>query len=178
MKTGSIKIGDADLNVRLATTPKQEAKGLMDVSKLPENEGMLFCYPEEKILSFWMKSTPIPLSIAFFDRNKKIIQIEDLKPNDEASIKTERPAMWALEVNQGWFQKNNISLGEKMILNNKRSINIKIVKLPPEAQELAKKIEDTLTKMIGKVVDSMVTPGNKVDTFNIDVSEINKKDKK
>ena len=178
MKTGSIKIGDADLNVRLATTPKQQAKGLMDVSKLPGNEGMLFCYPEEKILSFWMKSTPIPLSIAFFDRNKKIIQIEDLKPNDEASIKTERPAMWALEVNQGWFQKNNISLGEKMILNNKRSINIKIVKLPPEAQELAKKIEDTLTKMIGKVVDSMVTPGNKVDTFNIDVSEINKKDKK
>ena len=178
MKTGSIKIGGADLNVRLATTPKQQAKGLMDVSKLPENEGMLFCYPEEKILSFWMKSTPIPLSIAFFDRNKKIIQIEDLKPNDEASIKTERPAMWALKVNQGWFQKNNISLGEKMILNNKRSINIKIVKLPPEAQELAKKIEDTLTKMIGKVVDSMVTPGNKVDTFNIDVSEINKKDKK
>ena len=79
MKTGSIKIGDADLNVRLATTPKQQAKGLMDVSKLPENEGMLFCYPEEKILSFWMKSTPIPLSIAFFDRNKKIIQIEKLQ---------------------------------------------------------------------------------------------------
>ena len=125
MKTGSIKIGDADLNVRLATTPKQQAKGLMDVSKLPENEGMLFCYPEEKILSFWMKSTPIPLSIAFFDRNKKIIQIEDLKPNDEASIKTERPAMWALEVNQGWFQKNNISLGEKMILNNTKLIQKK-----------------------------------------------------
>ena len=175
MKTGSIKIGDAELDVKLATTPKQQAKGLMNVSKLPKNEGMLFCYPEEKILSFWMKSTPIPLSIAFFDRNKKIIQIEDLAPNDETSIKTERPAMWALEVNQGWFKENNISLGEKMKLNDEKSIKIKIIKLPPEAQELAKKIEDTLTKMIGHVVDTMVTPGNKVDTFHIDVSETNKK---
>ena len=104
------------------------AKGLMNIDKLGENEGMLFCYPAEKDLSFWMKSTYIPLSIAFIDKNKKITQIEELKPLDETSVTSKQPSMWALEVNSGWFQKNNIKIGDKISIINDKIIKVKVVK--------------------------------------------------
>ena len=88
----------------------------MNITSLGENEGMLFCYPKEQELNFWMKSTPIPLSIAFIDKDKVITQIEELYPYDESGIKTNKntPAKWALEVNSGWFEKNNIKVGQKV----------------------------------------------------------------
>ena len=125
MKT--VKINNAKLRVKLALTGKQMAKGLMDIAEMPENEGMLFCYPEEKILTFWMKSTPIPLSIAFIDKDKKIIQIEDLEPYDESSVSSDTPAKWALEANQGWFDRNNISVGDKINIP-KQLVKIRIIK--------------------------------------------------
>lgn len=124
MKT--LKINGAKLKVRPVSTPEEMSKGLMGVSYMPQDEGMLFCYPKEQILSFWMKSTPIPLTIAFIDKNKRIIQIEDLQPNDETSVKSTAPAKWALEVNRGWFKKNNIKVGDTIIYG--RLVNIKINK--------------------------------------------------
>ena len=121
----TIKVGNSKLNVNIVRKPSQMAKGLMGISKMPKDEGMLFSYPEEKILSFWMKSTPLPLSIAFIDKNKKIIQIEDLKPFDETSVKSIKPAMWALEVNKGWFCGNKIKIGDKIVLPS-RVIKINI----------------------------------------------------
>ena len=88
---------------------------------------MLFCYPEEKHLSFWMKKTPLPLSIAFIDANKRIIQIEKLKPHDEAGVKTKAPAKWALEVNQSWFDNNNIKVGDVVDIPS-RDIKIRVLK--------------------------------------------------
>lgn len=107
-----IKVGNAELKVRVAYTGQQQARGLMNLRKLPDDEGMLFCYPEEKHLSFWMKDTYIPLSIAFIDEQKRIIQIEHLKPHDKSSVKTKKPAKWALEVNKDWFEANNIKIGD------------------------------------------------------------------
>ena len=49
-------------------------------------------------------------------------------------------------------------------------IKLRIVDLPPEAEQLAKKIENTLAAMVGHAVDSMITPG-KGKTLHIDVSE-------
>tara|TARA_R100000426_G_C4731698_1_gene76054 strand:+ start:35 stop:424 length:390 start_codon:yes stop_codon:yes gene_type:complete len=123
-----IKINNAKLKVKLAVTEKQMAKGLMNVTEMPENEGMLFCYPEERKLTFWMKSTPIPLSIAFIDKDKKIIQIEDLEPYDETSVQSDRAAKWALESNQGWFDQNNISVGDKIKFLGNKLIKVKVVK--------------------------------------------------
>ena len=123
-----IKINNAKLKVKLAVTEKQMAKELMNVTEMPENEGMLFCYPEERKLTFWMKSTPIPLSIAFIDKDKKIIQIEDLEPYDETSVQSDRAAKWALESNQGWFNQNNISVGDKIKFLGNKLIKVKVVK--------------------------------------------------
>ena len=68
------------MEVELATTFEEQILGLMYRDKLEENDGMLFVFPREKVLSFWMKDTRIPLSIAFIQADGRIIQIESMKP--------------------------------------------------------------------------------------------------
>ena len=97
----------------------------MGPTKLPENEGMLFIYRREEILSFWMKNTTIPLSIAFIDKKGIITEIRDMKPLGMDSIRSAKPAQYALEVNRGWFTKNGIKVGSKVELNFRR-VNISI----------------------------------------------------
>ena len=167
MKT--IKINSIPLKVKVVSKPEEMAKGLMDVIKMPKDEGMLFCYPEEKILSFWMKSTPIPLSIAFIDKNKKIIQIEEMKPFDETSINSDKPAMWALEVNSGWFDENKIKIGDTVSNITSKFVKIKIVKLPPEAKKLAKEIEDKLVSMTMMAIKTKLGADADLENLHIDV---------
>tara|TARA_B100001057_G_C22815620_1_gene937293 strand:+ start:647 stop:1114 length:468 start_codon:yes stop_codon:yes gene_type:complete len=147
MKT--IQIRDAKLKVKLATTPEQHQAGLKNVFKLASNQGMLFCYPRKDygILSFWMRDTIIPLSIAFIDKDGRITQISDMNPRDESGVKSNKPSLWALETNQGWFADNKIKIGDKVEGLFSRGIKIRVLKLPPKAQALAKKIEDALVAM-------------------------------
>ena len=67
--------GKVPLNVELADTPAERARGLMFRQSLGESEGMLFVFEKPETPSFWMKNTKIPLSIAFFDEDKKLINI-------------------------------------------------------------------------------------------------------
>ena len=103
------------LTVQVADTPKTREKGLMFVEKLPENEGMLFVYPVKTYGGFWMKNTFIPLSIAFLDLDGRILRILDMLPCYEDECPTYDPELsyyYALEVNLGWFEKNQIREGD------------------------------------------------------------------
>ncbi len=126
----TIKVKDKTLKVKLAITPAQQRQGLMNVqgmppTKLPENEGMLFIYRREEILSFWMKNTTLPLSIAFIDKKGNITEIRDMEPRGMDSIRSAKPAHYALEVNKGWFDRNSIKIGDKVKLDFAR-VNISI----------------------------------------------------
>ncbi len=102
--------------VELADGPFEQARGLMYRKALGEDRGMLFVYAEERELSFWMKNTRIPLSIAFIDSERRIIDIQDMKPLDDEppSYVSTEPAQYALEVNQGFFEKNGVKLGDRV----------------------------------------------------------------
>lgn len=145
MKT--LKINSAKIKVAKAKTTKEHQQGLMHVKAMHCNHGMLFEYPEEQILSFWMKNTTIPLSIAFIDKNHKIVEIKDMQPLSEESVKSSVPAKWALEANKGWFSRNDIKVGDSVGRLAESPIKIRVVKLPPEARDLAKEIEDRLIAM-------------------------------
>ena len=126
----TIKVGNKPLKVSLAITPEHQTRGLMNIqgmppTKLPENEGMLFIYRREEMISFWMKNTTIPLSIAFIDRKGIIKEIKDMEPASDASVRPERPAQYALEVNRGWFSRNDVRVGDKVKLDFPR-VNISI----------------------------------------------------
>jgi uncharacterized protein len=108
------------LTVQVADTPQKRDKGLMFVEKLPENVGMLFVFSAKRYGGFWMKNTFIPLSIAFLDSDGKILKILDMLPCKEDICPTYDPELfyhYALEVNLGWFAKNQIKEGDYIVLN-------------------------------------------------------------
>jgi uncharacterized membrane protein (UPF0127 family) len=104
-------VGDKTLQIEIASTPPQRALGFSFRDFIPEDYGMLFVYEEPKILEFWMKNTRIPLDIAFISEAGEIKEIYALNVGDINLVKNKEPAKYALEVNQGWFKKNNITLG-------------------------------------------------------------------
>ncbi len=118
---GDVLVGRLKIKAEFAETSEQQEVGLMFREKLQSGEGMLFVFSREEILNFWMKNTLIPLSVGFFDSNKKLIKIRNMVPaspmdNSPAIYSSGKPALYALEVPQGWFEKNKINLGEKFSL--------------------------------------------------------------
>lgn len=115
----SIKVGSANLLVEVADDPDKRQKGLMFRTALEKNKGMLFVFEKEEPLSFWMKNTFIPLSIGYFNKKKELIEVMDMVPVRSSSEKpnsyaSSAPAMYALEVNRGWFSENKIRPGSKL----------------------------------------------------------------
>ena len=98
------------VSAELATTPEQREVGLMYRASMPEDSGMLFVFPSEQSLSFWMRNTALPLSIAFIASDGTILNIQDMQPYDDQNFHNSAgPARYALEVNQGWFAKAGVS---------------------------------------------------------------------
>lgn len=104
-------------NCELAIKPEERNYGFMNRKNIPDGTGMLFIFEHEQILSFWMKNTPHPLSIAFIDSRGKIRNIYDMKPFSLSSISSTVSCRYALEVPQGWFAKNNIKPGDSISLD-------------------------------------------------------------
>lgn len=106
------------LQVEIADTNESRSKGLMYRKNLEKNSGMLFVFKYEIMLSFWMKNTYIPLSIAYINSDGRINDIHLMQPLDTSVIyKSNRKSMYAIEVNQGWFKNNNIVEGCRVVLN-------------------------------------------------------------
>ena len=104
------------VQVEIADTPDERQTGLMGRSALAEDAGMLFVYDREQVLSFSMKDTLIPLSIAYIDVEGRIVDIQDMQPLDETSHPSAEPAQYALEVNQGFFEGRGVMVGDMVEL--------------------------------------------------------------
>ena len=106
------------LNIELATTPETRSCGLSLRDSLPENRGMLFVYADPEILTFWMKDTHMPLSIAFIAADGRIVNIQKMNPFPITTVYASPiPALYALEVNQGWFEENGVAIGDVVEFN-------------------------------------------------------------
>jgi uncharacterized membrane protein (UPF0127 family) len=88
----------------------------MHRDSLPENRGMIFVFAKERSLSFWMRNTRIPLSIAFAKADGRIVSIKNMRPYDDdpPHYASPEPAKYALEVNKGWFSDNRIRVGDRI----------------------------------------------------------------
>jgi uncharacterized membrane protein (UPF0127 family) len=107
--------GKVEVRVEIADSPGEQAKGLMGRTALGEDRGMLFVFPDEKVRSFWMKNTLIPLSIAYIDSDGRIVDLQDMKPldDDPPHYVSAEPAQYALEVNQGFFEEHGVEVGDR-----------------------------------------------------------------
>lgn len=101
------------LKAEVARSAAEQGRGLMYRRKMAENVGMLFVYESEERLSFWMKNTFLPLSIAFIDDDGTIVHIENMQPQTTATHRSPKAVRYALEMNQGWFEQRGIAVGAK-----------------------------------------------------------------
>lgn len=109
--TTTLDVDGHSVVAELASDDQERAKGMMHRSSMAENDGMLFLYKDNRPRSFWMKDTKIPLSIAFIGPKGEIMKIAEMQPLDLKSTKSIYPAKYALEMNKGWFERNNVKKG-------------------------------------------------------------------
>lgn len=110
----ALVVGNVRITAELAFTRADRTRGLMQRESLPEDHGMLFIYPTETPLAFWMHDTPLPLSIAFADAGGRIFRIAEMEPYSEELIPSGRPARYALEMNRGWFERRGVFVGDEI----------------------------------------------------------------
>lgn len=114
LATTTLSVGMHNIVAQVAATPAQRQTGLMFRREMPAHEGMLFVfdYPEQQC--FWMRNTPLPLSIAFLADDGTVVNIADMKPQTDDSHCSTRPVRFALEMNQGWFAKRGVKPGTRI----------------------------------------------------------------
>jgi uncharacterized protein len=113
-----LTVGLAPIAAEVAATGLQRQIGLMHRLALAPGRGMLFIYPDRAQRAFWMKNTLVPLSIAYIADDGTITEIVDMEPAGEGEPPTypSRAAVrFALEVNKGWFERNNIAPGDLVL---------------------------------------------------------------
>lgn len=109
-----LRIGAQAVRAEIADTPQSREHGLMQRDHLCANCGMLFVFDRAGRYSFWMKNTPLPLSIAFIATDGSIINIEDMQPNTTNTHDARGEALYVLEMNRGWFARHGIAPADKM----------------------------------------------------------------
>lgn len=112
-----IRVGTKVVHMQFAVTQDEMEHGLMERRDLGTDEGMLFVYPRPQQMSYWMHDTPTALDIGFFDDGGMLEEIYPMYPFDETPVKSRSTLLTlALEMNQGWFQKNGVKPGAQLDL--------------------------------------------------------------
>ena len=114
---GTIKVDNVPLEVQIADTEPRRVRGLMFQDQLPYDQGMIFVFDGPGNYSLWMLNMQFSLDMIWFDKDGKVVHIEqDVPPCKSAleiatcqSIVPEGEAVYVLEVTSGFVEKNNIT---------------------------------------------------------------------
>jgi uncharacterized protein len=102
-------------NVELATNDSERERGLMFRKSLPEGQGMLFDFKNDREVSFWMHNTLISLDMIFIAGDGRIANIvQNAKPLSDDMIPSRAPVRAVLEVIAGTVQKLGIAPGDRV----------------------------------------------------------------
>jgi len=105
--------------VEMARTSRQIQRGLMYREHLPPDAGMLFFLRHEKIQTFWMKNTLIPLDMIFVNGAMEVVGVvENAEPKTLTSRRVSRPSMFCIEVNGGWAKTHGVGAGARVRFDN------------------------------------------------------------
>lgn len=111
-------------SLEIADDNAERAQGLMFREDMPRDHGMLFIFPNERMRSFWMKNTRIPLDIIYLDRNLKVVSISADTPPCRSrtgrcpSYPSEGPAQYVLEINAGRAAELGLEPGDRIDVGN------------------------------------------------------------
>lgn len=105
--------GDSTLKVEVARTAAEKQKGLMGISSMEADSGMIFVWDDPITTGFWMKNTFIPLSIAFILGDGTIIDIQEMEAQTLNPHAPGKPFLYAVEANKGYYSQHGIKVGDK-----------------------------------------------------------------
>ena len=111
--TALVIFGVDTIRAEVAQTVEERQRGLMFRDEIPEGTGMLFVFDRAAVQGIWMKDTYAALDVAFIDASFRIVNIEPLEPLDLETKRSVVPALFALEVRQGWFAEHSIEAGDR-----------------------------------------------------------------
>lgn len=117
LPVGRVTVTDAfggkhAVKVEIAATRDARTRGLMWRTVLPEGEGMLFIFPQDDYLTFWMKNTLIPLDMIFIDAGLHVVGVvENAVPRSLESRGPGVLARYVLEVPGGWSARKGLKPG-------------------------------------------------------------------
>jgi hypothetical protein len=108
----AITVGGQSTNLRLAVHDSERSRGLMEVTAMPEADGMLFVWANPQAMSFYMRNTKLPLDIGFFDPSGVLQEIYPMYPGVEDSVRSRSDKLqFALEMNRGWYTRHHVTPG-------------------------------------------------------------------
>lgn len=109
------KAGPVAVNIELAVTPAERAKGLMYRTELAPDAGMLFDFGVEQPIYMWMKNTYIPLDMLFIRSDGRIASIAtDTVPLSTETISSGPPVRAVLELPAGTVRAKGIAVGDRV----------------------------------------------------------------
>lgn len=116
LDTAAITINGKSLSVWLAQDDAHRTEGLMFVEpeEIGDSQGMLFVFPDERLLGFWMRNTVTPLDIAFARMDGTIVRVWQMPPLTLNTFPSGEPAMFALEMKAGAFEALGIHEGDRL----------------------------------------------------------------
>jgi uncharacterized membrane protein (UPF0127 family) len=115
-----VRIGRLAVTAELARTPQERGRGLSGRSALPDDAGMLFIFPNEQQLTFWMKDMRFPLDVVWISADRHVVAVTEQIPPpapgtpDSALLlySSTAPVLYALEVNGGLVQQLGVHAGD------------------------------------------------------------------
>ncbi len=117
--------GKHPVDCEVASTSESRTRGLMWRTELPEGKGMIFLFPVEDTLTFWMKNTLIPLDMIFITAGKKVAGcVEQAEPRTLSSRGVGRASQFVLEVPSGWCAKVGIKPGSPVLFEGTDGLKI------------------------------------------------------
>lgn len=116
LPTASLELSGKTVKAWLARTTDQQSEGLMYVTEddIADDEAMLFVFPDERIRGFWMKNTLISLDIAYARMDGTIVAIHTMPPLTLNTYSSFEPAMFALEMKAGAFERLSVRVGDRI----------------------------------------------------------------
>jgi uncharacterized membrane protein (UPF0127 family) len=116
LPTVELRIATTSICAEVADEEHERAAGLMFRTSLPVDSGMLFVMPSVGPAGFWMRNTDLPLTLAYIAPDGMILELHDLEPRSEKIVSSRfQNIAYALEMPRGWFQKNNVWPGERVM---------------------------------------------------------------
>ena len=118
----NIKLGDKEYKVQEAKTNEEKVKGLMGVTDLPQDEGIIFYWNQPQRVEMWMHNTKIPLDIIFINDDQEVIAVDKGTPDDDTLI-SHPDTSYVVEVNQG----SGIQVGDELEFKDEDSPVMKVL---------------------------------------------------